>query len=111
MIVRIWNGYTTKQNADSYEALLKNEIFIEIEQKLIKGYRGIQLLRRETEHETIFTTMMWFESIDSIIAFSGTDYEKAYVPEKAKVFLIRFDERAIHCELKCNFEQIRQVAT
>ena len=27
MIGRIWHGYTTPENADAYEALLKGEIF------------------------------------------------------------------------------------
>jgi hypothetical protein len=27
MIARIWYGYTTPDNADAYEALLKTEIF------------------------------------------------------------------------------------
>ena len=27
MIARIWHGYTTKQNANAYEDLLKEEIF------------------------------------------------------------------------------------
>ena len=28
MISRIWHGYTTPTNADAYETLLKNEIFV-----------------------------------------------------------------------------------
>ena len=58
MIIRIWHGYTTKQNADTYETLLKEEIFVEIENKKVDGYHGIQLLRREMEEEVEFTTMM-----------------------------------------------------
>ena len=46
MISRIWHGYTTFENADAYEKLLKEEVFIGIENRNIKGYNGIQLLRR-----------------------------------------------------------------
>ena len=46
MIARMWHGYTTHENADAYENLLKSEIFQEIENKNVDGYRGIQLLRR-----------------------------------------------------------------
>lgn len=28
MIVRIWHGWTTPANADTYEAMLKEEIFV-----------------------------------------------------------------------------------
>jgi len=60
MIARIWHGYTTKANADKYENLLKEEVFVGIEQKNVKGYKGIRLLRRELEDETEFTTIMQF---------------------------------------------------
>jgi heme-degrading monooxygenase HmoA len=46
MISRIWHGWTTPHNADEYEALLKEEIFVGILNRHIPGFRGIQLLRR-----------------------------------------------------------------
>ena len=100
MILRIWHGYTTKANADAYESLLKTEIFPQIAHKNIKGYRKIQLLRRELADEIEFTTIMWFESLDSVIDFVGEDYEKVYVPEKARKVLSRFDQKSVHCELR-----------
>lgn len=45
MIARIWHGWTTVENADAYERLLKNEIFIAIEAREIKGFLGIRLLK------------------------------------------------------------------
>ena len=33
MISRNWHGYTTKDNADIYESLLQNEIFVGIAKK------------------------------------------------------------------------------
>ena len=99
MILRIWHGYTTKSKADQYEKLLKTEIFPEIERKKISGHRRTHLLRRELEDEIEFTVMMWFEKLESIIAFAGEDYEKAYVPEKARKVLSRFDQKCVHTEL------------
>lgn len=98
MIFRIWHGYTTIDNADQYEHLLKEEIFPGIADKKIKGYLGMQLLRRLVEGEIEFTTIMRFESIDGIKEFVGEDYEAVYVPEKARQILKRFDQRSIHCE-------------
>jgi heme-degrading monooxygenase HmoA len=99
MIARIWHGYTSKSNADIYENLLRQEVFIEIEKKNVNGYKGIQLLKRDLENETEFTTIMWFEDIKSVKQFAGNDYEKSYVPAKARKILKRFDATAIHCEL------------
>ena len=46
-IKRIWRGWTTKDNADAYEALLCDQVFPGIEARNIAGYRGIELLRRD----------------------------------------------------------------
>ena len=43
MISRIWFGWTTTQNADAYEKLLKTEIFPGIIAKKIPGLRKIEL--------------------------------------------------------------------
>jgi len=56
MIARIWHGYTSEHHADIYENLLKDEIFPGIAKKHVKGYKGIQLLRRDLENEVEFTT-------------------------------------------------------
>jgi len=104
MIARIWHGYTSKPGADIYENLLKEEIFAGIEQKNIKGYKGIQLLRRDLGDEIEFTTIMWFDTIQSVKQFAGDNYEEAYVPAKAREVLLRFDAKSIHCELRHNLQ-------
>ena len=98
MITRIWHGYTTKENAAAYERLVEQEIFPEIQAKKIKGYRGVQLLRRDLEDEVEFTTLLWFDNLESVKEFVGEDYETIYVPEKARKVLSRFDQRTVHCE-------------
>jgi heme-degrading monooxygenase HmoA len=100
MIIRIWHGWTMPANAGTYETLLKTEIFPGIAAKQIKGYRGIELLRRETAGEVEFITMMRFDSLQAVKDFQGEDYETAYVPEKARQMLSRFDERSQHYEIK-----------
>jgi hypothetical protein len=47
-----------------------------------------------------FVTIMWFDSWDAVKQFSGEDYERAYVPSKAREVLARFDERSQHYEIK-----------
>ena len=46
MICRIWHGWTTHANADAYERLLREEVFVGIEGRQIAGFHGIELLRR-----------------------------------------------------------------
>ena len=100
MISRIWHGYTTIENADLYESLLKSEIFIGIRERAIPGFEEIQLFRRDMENEVEFITVMWFDSIESVRVFAGQDYEAAVVPPKARAVLKRFDERSQHYEVR-----------
>jgi heme-degrading monooxygenase HmoA len=96
MISRIWHGYTTKENADTYQKLLESEIFVGIKNRNIRGYKGIQLLRREMDAETEFITVMWFDSIEAVKKFAGDNFEKAVVPDKAQKILSRFDTTSQH---------------
>ena len=100
MISRIWHGWTTPENADSYEALLQEEIFLGIRDRSMPGYHGIHLFRRETGAEVEFITLMWFDSLESVRIFAGDDYEVAVVPPKARLLLKRFDQRSQHYEVR-----------
>lgn len=103
MICRLWHGWTTPANADAYEHLLHEEVFVGIASRGIAGYRGIELLRRATEGEVEFVTPMWFESLDDVRAFAGEDYAKA-VPEAARRILSRFDAESVHYEERISRE-------
>jgi heme-degrading monooxygenase HmoA len=100
MISRIWHGWTTREHADSYEGLLRSEIFEGIASRQIAGYRGIELLRREIDDTVEFVTIMWFESLDDVRAFAGPDFEIAVVPPRARQRLLRCDERSAHYEVR-----------
>ena len=100
MISRIWHGWTKPENADTYEALLKDEIFVGIQNRQIVGFRGIQLLRRDVGAEVEFVTIMAFDSLEAVRAFAGEDYEVAVVPPKARAVLARFDERSQHYDVR-----------
>ena len=100
MISRIWHGWTTPGNADTYEALLKEEIFVGIQNRDIRGFKSIQLLRRDVGEEVEFVTIMLFDSLDAVREFAGEDYEVAVVPEKARAVLSHFDARSQHYEVR-----------
>ena len=102
MISRIWHGWTVPANADLYENLLKEEIFVGIQNRHIRGFKSIQLLRRELREEVEFVTIMLFDSLEAVREFAGEDYEVAVVPEKARALLSHFDERAQHYEIRAD---------
>jgi heme-degrading monooxygenase HmoA len=100
MISRIWHGWTTPANADKYESLLKEEIFTGIQGRHIRGFKDIQLLRRNAGSEVEFITIMLFDSLDAVREFAGEDYEAAVVPTSARAVLSHFDERSQHYEVR-----------
>ena len=99
MICRLWRGWTTPEQADAYEALLRGEVIPGIEARRIPGLRAIDVLRRPAGEEVEFTTLMWFDDLEAVKGFVGEDPEVAHVPERARAVLARFDERAVHMEV------------
>jgi len=99
MICRQWRGWTTPENADAYERIVRGEVIPGIEARRIPGFRHIDLMRRDLGGEVEFQTLMWFGSLDAIIAFMGEDYAVSHVPPAAQAVLKRFDSHAAHFEV------------
>lgn len=97
MISRIWHGFTSVENSDRYEAMLRKDVLPGIGR--VAGYKGAQLLRRNHETEAEFVTITYFENIDAVIAFAGKDYTKAVIHPEAGKLLTHYDQRSAHYEL------------
>jgi antibiotic biosynthesis monooxygenase (ABM) superfamily enzyme len=105
MICRLWRGWTTPENANAYEQIVRGEVIPGIEARRIPGFRHIDLMRRELGEEVEFQTLMWFDSLESVIAFIGEDYAISHVPSAAEAVLKRFDKRAAHFDVIDRREQ------
>jgi antibiotic biosynthesis monooxygenase (ABM) superfamily enzyme len=99
MICRLWRGWTTPENADAYEEIVRGEVIPGIEARRIPGFRHVDLMKRELGDEVEFQTLMWFDSLDAIKVFIGEDSSLSHVPAAAQAVLSRFDERAAHFEV------------
>ncbi|MDQ1472148.1 MAG: hypothetical protein QOJ99_3628 [Bryobacterales bacterium] len=97
MIARIWSGYTKPENADAYEAMLKPELMPGIGS--IPGYKSSYLLRKQAGNEVEFVTIMLWDSLDAIRAFTGQDYEASVIPEDRRKYLSRHDVKAEHYDV------------
>jgi hypothetical protein len=98
MILRLWRGWTTPENAGRYEEFIATAIFPGILARTIAGLEGLELFRRPIEAEVEFMTLMRFASWDAVKAFAGPDWEVSVVPPAARAVLARFDEKATHYE-------------
>lgn len=99
MICRYWRGWTTLENADAYEKLIRYEIMPEIAGRNIPGFLRFQILRRDIGEEIEFAVQIWFDSLQSIEAFVGRDIEAAHMPVAAQKVLKRWDDRVVHYEV------------
>jgi antibiotic biosynthesis monooxygenase (ABM) superfamily enzyme len=97
VIARLWHGWTAPENADAYAEFLRTKMFPSIHR--VPGYLGADLLRREDGDEVAFVTITRFESLESVRAFAGEDYEQAVVEPEARALLSRFDTRSEHYEV------------
>lgn len=108
MISRIWHGWTTWDNADKYESLLRAEILPGIHR--IHGYTGAYLLRRDAGREVEFLTITQFIDIDAVKTFAGQDYERAVITPGAGELLLRHDKRSAHYDTLLTPADVRALA-
>ena len=104
-VCRLWRGWTTPENADAYERIVRGGVIPGIEARRIPGFLHIDLMKRDLDGEIEFQTLMWFDSLDAIKAFMGADYDLSHVPAAARAVLSRFDGRAAHFEVLDRREQ------
>jgi heme-degrading monooxygenase HmoA len=107
MICRFWRGWTTKEDADAYERLVREQVISGIEARRIPGFLAFDFLRRERDDDAEFVTLMWFETLESVQGFAGDEYELAHVPAEARALLADFDRRPAHYEVLDRRDQPR----
>ena len=84
MIVRIWHGITAAAKSDEYLDYLN---------------RGVYVLRRIEGERAHFLTLSFWESIEAIKGFAGSDPGRArYYPEDEE-FLLGFEPAVEHYEV------------
>jgi heme-degrading monooxygenase HmoA len=109
MISRLWHGWTTHDNADKYESLLRVEILPGIQR--IRGYTGAYLLRRDAaDDEVEFITMTQFTDIKAVIEFAGKDYERAVIAPGAHKLLSHYDARTAHYQTLLTPSDVKALA-
>jgi heme-degrading monooxygenase HmoA len=98
MIARHWRGWTTPENADAYEKLLRETFLPQIQQ--IEGHRGVFLLRNDSPQESQFIVINFFESLEAVRRFAGQDYRVPVFEPEARQLLSRVDPFANHFDVR-----------
>ncbi len=98
MIARQWRGWTRVENADAYEAFLRQRIFPAL--RGIEGHRGGYVLRRNHAAESEFIVLNLFDSLAAVRRFAGEEFARAVIEPEAKALLQRWEESAEHYEVR-----------
>ncbi len=97
MIARLWHGMTPAAKADAYLAFLQRRALPDY--RNTPGNIAAYILRRSEGEVTHFTTLTYWDRLESIEAFAGADISRAkYYPEDED-FLIEFEPTVQHSEL------------
>ncbi|ETR77588.1 hypothetical protein X566_08020 [Afipia sp. P52-10] len=87
-IARIWRGRTTAARADAYAAYLYEHGIKPLEQKAL----GVQMLREDREGESEFVTISYWESVEAMSRFAGSDPRRIHHLDRDAEFLIALPE-------------------
>jgi len=98
MIARHWRGWTEIDDADAYEALLKEKVLPAL--RRIEGYRGGYVLRSDGPQEAEFVVINLFDSLDAVKRFAGPDYTVPIFEPEAKMLLCKAEPLAMHYEVR-----------
>ena len=97
MVARHWRGRSRADTASAYLDHLRIETLPRL--RALDGHLGAYVLRREVGDEIEFVVLTLWESLESVRAFAGDDYETAVVPPQARRVLTTFDKRALHYDV------------
>ena len=88
-IARIWRGRTRRERADEYETY-NYEAGIK---PLIKMALGVQTFREDLGNETEFVTIAYWESIEAMSEFTGSNPFEVHHLERDEEFLIELPKK------------------
>jgi heme-degrading monooxygenase HmoA len=97
MIARIWHGKTHQSNLETYSNFLKAVAIPDYNKT--PGFKHLTFLRNIKGNEAHFILITYWENMELIKQFAGSDVEKAkYYPEDNQ-FLLEFEETVEHYEV------------
>ena len=97
MIARIWHGVTPAAKSDEYLEYLNRTGVPDY--RTTEGNRAVYVLRRIEEDRAHFLTLTFWDSIEDVKRFAGSDPNQAkYYPEDEQ-FLLDFEPTVEHYEV------------
>ena len=102
MIALHWRGWTTLADAPAYQCLLTETVLPAL--KNIEGYQGGYVLRQDDDREAEFVVINFFDSLESVKKFSGSNYQTPVFEPEAKRLLSRIENVAHQYEVRARVQ-------
>jgi heme-degrading monooxygenase HmoA len=94
-IVRVWKGYGTAEGVERYcENHFATTVLPQL--RALQGFLSARVLVRSVADGTEVVVATVWDSIDSVKAFAGEDYDAAVVEPVVRDLLDRYDDRVTH---------------
>jgi len=102
LIARSWRGRTTAAKADGYADYLYEHGIKPLAEKAL----GVQMLREDRANETEFVTISYWESVQAMARFAGSDPRRIHHLERDAEFLIELPSAVQIFEIVASIGQI-----
>ncbi|WP_225767427.1 antibiotic biosynthesis monooxygenase [Inquilinus sp. Marseille-Q2685] len=97
-IARIWRGRTRPERADEYEAY-NYEVGIK---PLIEKALGVQTFREDRDTHSEFMTISYWESVEAMARFTGSDPTRIHHLDRDAEFLIELPTEVQILEIRAS---------
>ena len=97
MIARIWRGHTRSEDAESYTKFIEKTGLTDY--RATPGNLGAAILRKSGATTTEFLVLSFWEDLDAIRKFAGSDVEKAHYYPEDDHYLLGKEPRVTHYDL------------
>lgn len=97
MIVRLWRGTASRENAPAYRHHFSATVAPQL--RALPGHCGAWLLQRDGGHGVELLAMTLWDSLEAIRSFAGADAEAAVVEPAARAVLADAAPRARHYQV------------
>jgi heme-degrading monooxygenase HmoA len=94
--MRVWRGVAEPSRVEQYFDHVRKDV-VPIMRSLA-GFQGIHMMQRSIGESVEVMVITQWDSMESILGFSGSDLNKAVVADTAQAILSSWDETVTHYE-------------
>jgi heme-degrading monooxygenase HmoA len=101
MIARVWRATLDASHVQDYVRHFTEHVAPAL--AAVGGYQGSQVLCTGDSNPADVVVVTWWNSLDAIHGFAGTDISRAVIDPEARQVLLSCDDRVTHYTVMADF--------